>query len=198
MATVVFTHTNSTYTCSVWPLCTGEQVEPVWDFRGWVPDAVVVLLGGNDFATARRPSLEVFAAGYDELLRKLRHQYPEAFLFACSCDLNLMPLSQRDPHYAAELSRVLDEVVCALNDPRVVRQRLRLNGVELIPSENFGAMGHWNAEIHAAVAVELAMELRWRLRWDVGDAGSDSVILPGDNPDELMAEAASQMVPASW
>ena len=59
-------------------------------------------------------------------------------------------------------------------------------------------MGHWNAESHAAGAVELAMELRWRLRWDVGDAGSDSVILPGDNPDELMAEAASQMVPASW
>eukprot|EP01043_Picozoa_sp_COSAG02_P032351 COSAG02_NODE_2157_length_9637_cov_4.208429_4_plen_744_part_00 len=174
-----------------------SSVEPVWDFRSWIPDAVVVLLGGNDFATARRPSLEVFAAGYDELLRKLRHQYPTAFIFACSCDLNLMPIGQRDPHYAAEVSRTLDEVVSSLSDPRVVRQRLRLNGVELIPEENFGAMGHWNAEIHAAVAVELAMEVRWRLRWDVGEVESN-VVLPGENPDAMMAQAASQMVPASW
>ncbi|MDA8539178.1 GDSL-type esterase/lipase family protein [bacterium] len=172
--------------------------EPSWDFCSWLPDAVVVLLGGNDFATARRPSLDIFAAGYDELLRKLRHQYPLAHIFACSCDPNLMPTGQRDSHYAAELSRTLDDVVSLLNDPRVVRQRLRLNGVELIPGENFGAMGHWNAEIHAAVAVELAVELRWRLRWDIGDTGSSKTIVSRDNPDELMAQAAKQMVPDVW
>lgn len=101
----------------------------------------------------------------------------------------------------------------------MVRVVLRLNGVELL-DENRGAMGHWNAEIHAAVAVELAMEMRWRLKWDVGveseyrdgdgdgggedgDAaggggGAGGNGFAGSPRDAQQAEAAAEMVPEVW
>jgi hypothetical protein len=193
--------------------CCASSSEPRWDYRQWQPQAVVVLLGGNDFVTARRPSLESFAAGYDELLRTLRHQYPSAFIFACSCESNLLPLPQQgERRRVAEADLKIDEVVASLKkdgDSRIVRQKLRLNGVELSPVENyFGAMGHWNSEIHTAVAVELAMEMRWRLQWDVGSETAAAAAAGGagagaESEGSSLASASAsaspaESVPASW
>eukprot|EP01046_Picozoa_sp_COSAG06_P062067 COSAG06_NODE_13859_length_1211_cov_0.961366_1_plen_116_part_00 len=114
----------------------------------------------------------------------------------------------------AEADLKIDEVVASLKkdgDSRIVRQKLRLNGVELSPVENyFGAMGHWNSEIHTAVAVELAMEMRWRLQWDVGSETAAAAAAGGagagaESEGSSLASASAsasaspaESVPASW
>ena len=55
---------------------------PVIDPRQWVPDAVVIELGGNDFFSgAPPPSPDEFEAAYRRFIAVLRADYPRALIF---------------------------------------------------------------------------------------------------------------------
>src|SRR5579871_786934 len=55
---------------------------PVIDPRQWIPDAVVIELGGNDFFSgAPQPSGEEFEGAYIKFLSTLRADYPHAHIF---------------------------------------------------------------------------------------------------------------------
>jgi lysophospholipase L1-like esterase len=53
----------------------------VWDFS-FVPDAVVINLGTNDFSTNDDPPADVFVPAYVSLLQRVRMHYPEAFILS--------------------------------------------------------------------------------------------------------------------
>jgi hypothetical protein len=149
----------------------GSASEPAWEYRSWVPDAVVVLLGHSDFATPVRPFVGVFCAAYDSLLRKLRHQYPDALLCACSIEPNVLPddlyvgTREGQLEQAAETARLIDDTAGRLAkgdgahtppDRRLVRVRLQLGGRAQLQPDDLGGMGHWGLAIHRAVGMELA------------------------------------------
>ncbi|MBL7970849.1 MAG: endoglucanase [Prolixibacteraceae bacterium] len=58
-----------------------EKEQPVWNFKQWKPDAVVINLGTNDFTTKPFPDKDVFKAGYEKLINEVRKQYGELPVF---------------------------------------------------------------------------------------------------------------------
>jgi hypothetical protein len=55
-----------------------------WDFSKWIPQAVVINLGTNDFSTKPFPDKDVFQGAYVKLINRIRVQYPGVTIF-CIC-----------------------------------------------------------------------------------------------------------------
>ncbi len=55
-----------------------------WNFSRWVPQAVVINLGTNDFSTKPYPDKDVFQNAYEELINRIRRIYPGVDIF-CIC-----------------------------------------------------------------------------------------------------------------
>lgn len=58
-----------------------EKELPIWNFRQWKPDVVVINLGTNDFSTQPFPDKTVFKAGYEKLIDEVKKQYGEVPVF---------------------------------------------------------------------------------------------------------------------
>lgn len=56
-----------------------------WDFAAWIPDAVVINLGLNDYSSEPHPDDREFIQGYTAFLERVRGCYPEAEIF-CIAD----------------------------------------------------------------------------------------------------------------
>jgi lysophospholipase L1-like esterase len=56
------------------------SAQPDWNFPSWIPHAVVVALGTNDFSTAVKPSREQYASAYKAFLQRLRGHFPSAVI----------------------------------------------------------------------------------------------------------------------
>ena len=55
-----------------------------WNFNKWIPQAVVINLGTNDFSTEPFPDKDVFMAGYNNLINRVRLLYPDVTIFCVS------------------------------------------------------------------------------------------------------------------
>jgi hypothetical protein len=55
-----------------------------WNFSGWIPQAVVINLGTNDFSTQPYPDKQVFQNAYIDLISRVENQYPGVKIF-CVC-----------------------------------------------------------------------------------------------------------------
>lgn len=58
-----------------------EKELPVWNFKQWKPDAIVINLGTNDFSTQPYPDKAVFKKGYEKLINEVRKQYGDLPIF---------------------------------------------------------------------------------------------------------------------
>ncbi|GET21625.1 SGNH/GDSL hydrolase family protein [Prolixibacter denitrificans] len=55
--------------------------QPKWNFSNWIPDAVVINLGTNDFSTHPFPDKAVFQRGYENLILRVQKNYPGVPVF---------------------------------------------------------------------------------------------------------------------
>jgi hypothetical protein len=46
-----------------------------WDFSQWVPDAVLINLGTNDYSTQPYPPQDVFVSGYQKFISFIQSRY---------------------------------------------------------------------------------------------------------------------------
>jgi lysophospholipase L1-like esterase len=58
-----------------------EKELPVWNFKQWKPDAIVINLGTNDFSTQPYPDKAVFKKAYENLVNEVRKQYGDLPIF---------------------------------------------------------------------------------------------------------------------
>jgi len=58
-----------------------EKEQPIWNFKQWKPDVVVINLGTNDFSTKPYPDKAVFKAGYEKLINEVINQYGDLPVF---------------------------------------------------------------------------------------------------------------------
>ncbi|PRP74648.1 esterase, SGNH hydrolase-type [Planoprotostelium fungivorum] len=59
----------------------GTDAKSKWNFKSWVPQAVVINLGTNDHNGNPAPSLDTFAAGYTQFIKDLRARYANVTVF---------------------------------------------------------------------------------------------------------------------
>ena len=55
-----------------------------WDFNIWIPQAVIINLGTNDFSTQPYPDKNVFQKAYNQLINRVRSLYPHVTIFCIS------------------------------------------------------------------------------------------------------------------
>lgn len=55
-----------------------------WNYNEWLPQAVVINLGTNDFSTQPYPDKKVFQNAYNKLVNRVRSLYPQVTIF-CIC-----------------------------------------------------------------------------------------------------------------
>lgn len=63
-----------------------EEPESAWDFEKspYRPDAIVIMLGTNDFSTPPHPTLEQYKEGYRTLIQRLREAWGEELPVLCA------------------------------------------------------------------------------------------------------------------
>ncbi len=52
-----------------------------WDFSQWIPDAVVIHLGQNDFSSKPEADSQEYIEGYVKLIKEIREKCPSAFVY---------------------------------------------------------------------------------------------------------------------
>ncbi|HVZ64682.1 MAG TPA: SGNH/GDSL hydrolase family protein [Lacunisphaera sp.] len=125
-----------------------------WDHARYVPDAIGIQLGTNDFSSGIPDEVE-FVDAYVEFLAKVRRDAPRAFIFLMDS-----PIVNDEPGKPRRtvLHAYLEEIVARANDPRV----------RLAPLPHYPGVphnGHPSAEEHVAMAKELAPLFKAALGW---------------------------------
>jgi hypothetical protein len=136
-----------------------ELDAPKWDHAAYVPDAVVVSLGTNDFSLSIGdfPEREDFVSAYVLFASAIRARYPAAHVFLTDGAIVSDDGDPKRPQRTA-LREHLAEVVRRLDDPRV-----RFVAGRQYPGDAQDA--HPTREQHAAMARDLEPVLRPALGW---------------------------------
>jgi hypothetical protein len=127
-----------------------DDPETPWDHRKYVPDAIGVQLGTNDFSSGIPDEVD-FVNTYVTLVHTLRRDAPGAFIF-------LMESPILDGEKRAVLRSYLEEIVSLVRDPRV-----RL--APLVHRRGVPGNGHPTGAEHQAMADELAPRLKSVMGW---------------------------------
>jgi hypothetical protein len=126
-----------------------------WDSSRYVPDAVGIQLGTNDFSSGI-PAREEFVAAYVDLIRRVRGDAPNALIFVMDS-----PIVRDDPAGGPKrtvLHGYLEAVVGKFGSPKVI----------LAPLSHYPGVpnnGHPTGPEHVAMADELEPVLRRTLGW---------------------------------
>lgn len=132
-----------------------DQTTDTWDFTSWIPQAVVIYLGNNDFG--KGDPGQTYVTTYNTFLARVRKNYPNA-LIICTIGPNLT-----DPKLSEERTYV-QGIVSAENtagDMNVVF----LEMPQPTTAEGTGCGGHPLAATHARMGAALAALLQTKLGW---------------------------------
>lgn len=134
-----------------------EQELPLWNFRLWKPDVVVINLGTNDFSTQPFPDKAVFKAGYEKLIDEVKKQYGEVPVFCIVGPMTDEPCYS----YVKEL----------VEDFRSVYQRKNVYFVGIPtylmdPDKDLGSDAHPNYSGQRKMAAHVLPVISSILEWD--------------------------------
>ncbi len=132
-----------------------DQTTDTWDFTSWIPDAVVIYLGNNDFG--RGDPGQPYVTAYEAFIARVRSHYPNA-LIVCTIGPNLA-----DPKLSQERAYV-KAIVAAT----VAAGNNKIDFLEMpqpTAAEGTGCGGHPLASTHKRMGDALVAELKTRLAW---------------------------------
>jgi lysophospholipase L1-like esterase len=134
-----------------------EKELPLWNFRLWKPDVVVINLGTNDFSTQPFPDKAVFKAGYEKLIDEVKKQYGEIPVFCIVGPMTDEPCYS----YVKEL----------VEDFRSVYQRKNVYFVGIPtylmdPDKDLGSDSHPNYSGQRKMAAHVLPVISSILEWD--------------------------------
>lgn len=126
-----------------------------WNFSSWIPHAVVINLGTNDFGPGD-PG-RGYADAYQAFLRRVRGHYPQAHIL---CTLGPMMSAMQVAQARAYLMPVIESARAA-GDTRISYLEYPMQD----GSTGFGCDWHPSRGTHQAMATVLTAELRRLLGW---------------------------------
>jgi lysophospholipase L1-like esterase len=133
----------------------GVQPAVTWDFSSWIPDAVLINLGDNDFQQGDPGP--AFVTTYTAFVKRVRGYYPQA-LIICGVGPKLT-----DPH----LSQARQYVMGIVSDLNAAGDA-KVDFLELPQAragEGFGCGGHASVATHQHMGETLVTELKTKLGW---------------------------------
>lgn len=121
----------------------GDDQTP-WDHGAYIPDAIIIDLGTNDFNGG--VNRNNYMDAYEAFVTRLRGYYPDAYIL---CAVNTSGDAFNDE---------IDAIIADLGDPHVEK-------IELGATNWGGCDGHPDLAAHQAMADTLASRLRTELGW---------------------------------
>lgn len=125
-----------------------------WDHAHFVPDAIGVQLGTNDFSSGIPDEIE-FVTTYVEFLQKVRRDAPGAFIFLMESPI--LKDDEKGPRRAV-LHAYLERIIRQVGSHQVTLAPLKHEAG--VPND-----GHPTLQEHESMAAELEPLLRQRLGW---------------------------------
>ncbi|MBD3919711.1 acetyl xylan esterase [Paenibacillus sp. PR3] len=130
-----------------------SSADSAWDLQSWIPDAVVINLGTNDFSVDSLDPV-LYRHTYREFLGTIRNSYPNAYILCTIGPMNLKPV----PY----IQEIVNELQRTAGDKQIgffayPEQDIEANGI--------GGDWHPSLKTHASMAELLTRELRERLGW---------------------------------
>lgn len=133
-----------------------------WQPSRFLPDAVVLIVGGNDFA-ASTPSASAYNKVALQFVQKLRAAYPQAWIFvAISPMLDAPSPGESTPSTSEVATQYAQALVASAADPKVAYLPLALDD----GSRGVGCDYHMNAATHRLTAQAIAKFIATKLGWD--------------------------------
>jgi lysophospholipase L1-like esterase len=137
---------------------------PLWDFKSWQPDLVVIFLGNNDFSTGslppKAPSRADFIAAYNALIAAVRAGYPDSKPWILCLYHHVW-----DGSASFDLGAYVKEVVKGQNEKL---KDLKVSGVDMDPFSGSGCDYHPNLAEDKAMASRLCAAISAATGWDGG------------------------------
>jgi lysophospholipase L1-like esterase len=150
----------------VYDLLFFEQTQsPKWDAKRFVPDAVVLALGTNDFSpgdSEREPTdADAFAAEYVKFIKRLRADYPQAEMFCISSPMLGDHWPTPADTFATDQKNAITKTVEELNAGGDSKVHKYIS----LPVVGIGCGTHPNVEQQAMMASQLGAVLAPVLGW---------------------------------
>jgi lysophospholipase L1-like esterase len=154
------------------PVCfpRAVPVDPrsLWDFSQEIPDVVIIMIGGNDFAIGKPsddgpPTLAQFTDGYDAFVVFVRSKYPDAPII-----LSASPSTDdHQPEGRNTRTNILAGIQGTIARRRAAGDNkvLEFHPTVAVPSELTGCDGHGSPEFHERVANEYVPFVRTTTGW---------------------------------
>jgi hypothetical protein len=140
----------------------------VWNFAEYVPDVVVIMIGGNDFAIGQPvdegpATLAAFTDAYDAFVANLRAKYAAVHVFLATSP----SVSDADPPNRKSRTNVMAGIEGVVTRRRGAGDAkvYSVTPAVALPSELTGCEGHGSPEFHQRVANELEPIIREKARW---------------------------------
>jgi lysophospholipase L1-like esterase len=133
----------------------GVASSTAWDHSAWIPDALVINLGSNDFEQGD-PGPQ-FVAAYTSFIRRVRQYYPNAFI-VCAVGPKL---SAQQVVRAGQYVKGMVTTLTAAGDARISYLELP----QPQPGEGSGCGGHASVATHKHMGEVLTAELKAKLGW---------------------------------
>jgi lysophospholipase L1-like esterase len=132
-----------------------DQAASTWDYSSWIPDAVVINLGSNDFQQGDpgQPFIDTYTA----FVERLRGYYPGA-LIVCAVG----------PKLSGSALGIARGYVMGIVGARNAAGDSKVDFVELpqaLPADGYGCGGHASIATHQRMGDTLAAELKAKLGW---------------------------------
>ena len=132
-----------------------------WDFAQWIPDAVVINLGTNDFAKAN-PEEAGWIAAYVAFIKRIQTHYPKAAVY-----LTVGPMISEWPGDRKPRSVILghiEKIVAQANAAGGVPVRFVDFGTQA-QHNGIGAQWHPSVKTHSLMAEKLTAAFKRDLGW---------------------------------
>lgn len=138
-----------------------------WDFKKWIPDAVVISLGTNDLANSKIDS-SLFVNKYVDFVRKIHSNYPKASFFLLNSPMLLKFKKGKENEDDFSPRQTLENYI---QSTLKILQEKNIKKVHYFaPSPQgkygYGAMWHPSLKQHQVNAEELSTFMRQHLSFD--------------------------------
>ncbi|WP_257462888.1 SGNH/GDSL hydrolase family protein [Archangium lipolyticum] len=141
----------------LYPRIYPSQEAPLWDTWRFIPDAIIINLGNNDFNVIdentrqpHAPPKEEFKAAYRDFILQLREYYPHAKIVASVGPMMNDNYPPGLKHWT-KMQEYVKEMVTSLGDPNV-----HYFAYSPVLSDPYGEDWHPTAESHSRMADEIA------------------------------------------
>jgi len=143
-------------------ICADSAPNKAWNFDSWIPDLIILSLGGNDYNNIRKPVESVFVPDYIRFLEYLYSSYKPNI----PTIINICGGSSPSDH---SRNRACPFVSNASSTYKMKYPSLPVHYIELpldiVPDDDIACLGHHNADGHKHIVDYLTPKIESIMKW---------------------------------